>query len=99
MFNCEVTNVYSFYSTRLLPAAVLADAIKADFDSFDQPWKGGALKGLRVQANMFGAKAFHFTAFYAIEMGVRLVVGIWGQPVAKRAVAGTNALNQFVSHQ
>jgi hypothetical protein len=24
---------------------------------------------------MFGAKAFHFTAFYAIEMGVRLVVG------------------------
>jgi hypothetical protein len=25
-----------------LPAAVLADAIKADFDSCDQPWKGGS---------------------------------------------------------
>jgi hypothetical protein len=82
-----------------LPAAVLADAIKADFDSFDQSEKGGALKGLRVQANMIGAKAFHFSTFYAIEMGVRLVVGIWGQPVAKRAVAGTNALNQPFIHQ
>ena len=30
---------------------------------------------------------------------LRLVVVIWGQPVAKRAVAGTNALNQFVCHQ
>jgi hypothetical protein len=82
-----------------LPAAALANAIKADFDSFDQPWKGGAFKWLRVQVDMFRAKAFHFSTFYAIEMGVRLVVGIWGQPVAKRAVAGTNTLNQFVSHQ
>jgi hypothetical protein len=32
-------------------------------------------------------------------MGVRLVVGIWGQTVAKRAVSGTNTLNQFVFHQ
>jgi hypothetical protein len=82
-----------------VPAAVLADAIKADFDSFDQSWKGRALKGLRVQAKVFRLKAFHFSTFYAVEMGVRLVVGIWGQTVAKRAVSGTNTLNQFVFHQ
>jgi hypothetical protein len=89
----------AFSSPWSLPAAALADAINADFDSFDQPEKGGALEGLRVQANMVRTKAFHFSTFYAIEMGVLLVVGIWGQPVAKRAVAGTNALNQFVCHQ
>jgi hypothetical protein len=32
-------------------------------------------------------------------MGVRLVVGIWGQPIAKRTVAGTNAFNQPFFHQ
>jgi len=89
---------HALCALRLSPPTILADSVKTYFDPLDQAQKR-AREGLGVQVDLVWAEAFHFTAFYAIEMGVRLVVGIWGHTVAKRAIAGTNALNQFVSHQ
>jgi hypothetical protein len=66
----------------LLAPADLADAVEPDFYPFNQSQEL-AFKRFRVHFDASRVQTFHHTTFFAVEVGMGLMVDIWGKAVAK----------------